>query len=387
MNYETAYIGSAATAPKQKAAAPAQKRRTVPAVPLAKERHRRDASRPTVVSPAGDAAYGFLKTRFLPHYTGQPATAGAAEKQQFYHCLGLLCTHYAIYPADTSEMDYPYGRETALYEADRLLGEKLPLHITVDFEQTDGNFALSVTERFDTQNTLFFIPVLPLYQMMQERKSRKTSRLLLCICSYLYRVAGVPYYRNEDSYLYWNYDMLSQWVSDDPEGWGDDFDSLNAQVTAAAHIGEVMLRRLHSKAHLQNFGRWLSEYSPKDAFEKECLSLAKKFYDLRQDFPEEYIYRHADAQCLPDLEEYDDSDCITMEKYIGFIASAQGLLYYQLEQAVNNDFGECSSMQEPVLRRYFGEETQQQDSLDYECRLFPLINELCYLLNSYNYDT
>lgn len=386
MEYETAYIGAAAAAPKQKAAAPAQKRRAVPAVPLTKERHRRGAFRPTDLSPCSDAAYGFLKIRFLPHHAGENQKENPLEKGHFYRCFALLCRHYGINPTDTSVLDYPYGRQAALHEAQRLLSEKLPHRITIDFEADNENFMLTTAERFDTQNTLFFIPVLPLHQMLEDRKRRKAAQLLLCIFSYLYRCAGVPYYREDDSYLYWNYDMLCQWVTDDPEGWDDDFNSLNSQVNTAVHIGEIMLRRLYSKVHLHRFGEWLAAFTSKDSLDRECRSLAKRFYDLWQEFPHTGIYTHADMECLPDPEQYDNTDCITMEKYIGFVCSTEGWLYNQLEQAVNSDFGECDSMQEPVLRRCFDGQPQQKDSLDFECRLFPLINELCYLLNHYSHE-
>lgn len=386
MDYETAYIGAAAAAPKQKAAAPAQKRRAVPAVPLKKERHRRCAGRPTDLSPCIPAANGFLKARFLPHFAGQAVQDCREEQEQFYRCFSLMCRHYDINPVDTAQLAHPYGCEVALHEAHRLLQDKFPFQISLEWEKENGDFALNATERFDTQNTLFFIPLLPLHQLMQDRKRRKAARLLLCIFSYLQRTAGVPSYRDEGTYLYWQYDMLCQWLTDDPEGWEDDFDCFNGQVNSALHIGEQMLRRLYSNAHQQHFQKWLCEFRPQDAFDLECRSLAQRFYDLWQDFPDANIYRHADTECLPDPEEYDDTDCITMEKYISFVCSTEGWLYNQLEQAVNSDFNECGSMQEPVIRRCFEANEQQADRLDYECRLFPLINELCYILNNLSHE-
>jgi hypothetical protein len=40
-------------------------------------------------------------------------------------------------------------------------------------------------------------------------------------------------------------------------------------------------------------------------------------------------------------------------------------------------------MQEPVLCRSFDGRCQKGYSLDFENRLFPLLDELCYLLNNY----
>jgi len=86
---------------------------------------------------------------------------------------------------------------------------------------------------------------------------------------------------------------------------------------------------------------------------------------------------------LPDPEEgYEDNDCVTMDKYVGFCATTSGGLYDSLEQAINGEFGECTALQEPVLHRCFDGRVQENDSLDYECRLFGILDDVCYLLNN-----
>jgi hypothetical protein len=388
MHHATPDNRAIATAPKQKAKTAAQKRRAVPAVPSEKKGQRSHACRPPAISPCGAAAYGFLKIRFLPHYTGQ-ATAGGIEKEGFYRSFALLCSHYNICPAATHNLAYPYGSRLALHEAARLLKEKYPQHIEVELHEGNGNFALNVTESYYTGNVLFYIPVEPLHLLMRDKKRKKAAQLLLCVFSYLYRVAGVPYHTDDSSYLCWNYEMIAEWVTNDPDGWEEEnYHSYVSELRRALHIGDTMLRRLWNTIHLDRFGEWVTAFSPNDAFGTDSLRLAQKFFALWQEFPEAHIYSHADMDCLPDPDEgYDDNDCITMEKHIGFVAATSGWLYDSLEQAVNSEFGECLSKQEPVLKRCFDGREQQTDSLDYECRLFPMINELCHLLNHYDYDT
>ncbi|WP_297333433.1 hypothetical protein [Flavobacterium sp.] len=386
MEYATSSSGAVTATPKQKAKAAAQKRRRVPAQPAAQERHRRSACRPPEVSPAGAAAYGFLKTRFLPHYTGQ-AVAGGNGKDSFYRSFALLCNHYGIHPVDTKGYVYPYGREVALHEAGRLLNQKYPQHIETEVLEDNGNFIVQATETCYTGNTLFYIPVLPVYNMMQDKKHQKAARLLLCTFSYLYHTANIPYY-TEDSFLYWQYEMVSEWVTGDPEDWEQkDYYDYVSQLRAALHYGETMLRRLWNTVHLERFEDWLEAFTPCDDLDMESHRIAQKFYALWQDYPETSIYTHADTGCLPDFEDdgYDDYECITMEKYIGFVACTDGWLYDNVQQSVNAYFNESVSKQEPVLKRYFDGQPQEIDNLDFECRLFPLLNELCYLLNSYDY--
>ena len=390
MYYANINSGAVTTAPKQKAKAAAQKRSRVPDGLAAQERQRRSACRPPAIRPAWAAAYGFLKTRFLPHYTGQPIAGSEEEKLDFYRSFRQLCSHYGINPVDTTGYAYPYGREVALYSAARLLRDKYQQHIEIMMEENNGLVALQATERFNTQNTLFYIPVLPLHTLMRNKKLRKAARLLLCIFRYLCHIAGVPFYTEENSYLYWNYEMLGDWVTDDPDGWdAEDYHNNIREVRTAQYIGDTMMRRLWNTIHRDRFGEWVAQFHPKDIFERDCHRLAKKFYALSQDYPKMNIYSHADESCLPDPESdcYDDTDCITMEKYIGFVASTEGWLYNNLEQSINSEFGECVSIQEPVLKRCFDGQTQDNDTLDYECRLLPLINELCYLLNNRTYDT
>jgi len=388
MDYATTNSGAVTAAPKQKAKAAAQKHSRVPDGLAAQERHRRGTCRPPDLSPCGATAYGFLKNRFLPHYTGQAMAVGN-EKEDFYHSFKLLCDHYGISPVDTTGFAYPYGREVVLHDTRRLLREKFPQHIEIELVEDNGRFVLEVNERFNTQNTLFYIPVLPVHKLMRDKKQRKAARLLLCIFHYLYHSAGVPSYTDQSSYLYWNYEMLSDWVTDDPEGWdAEDYHSNLNAVRAAKYIGDTLMRRLWNTSHRERFGEWVADYQPNNSFERDCHRLAKKFYALSQEYPKASLYDHADRSCLPEPESdyYDDNECVTIEKYIGFVASTEGWLYNHLEQNVNSEFGECVSIQEPVLNRCFDGQKQDSDTLDFECRLFPLINELCYLLNNRNYD-
>ncbi|RDI11271.1 hypothetical protein [Flavobacterium sp. AG291] len=388
MDYATNNSGAVTAAPKQKAKAAAQKHSRVPDRLAAQERHRRGACRPPDFSPCGAAAYGFLKTRFLPHHTGQGIT-DSREKEHFYYSYGLLCKHYSINPVDTTGFAYPYGREVALHEAARLLNEKYSQHIGLELLEDNGNFVVEATETCYTGRTLFYIPVLPLHYMMQDKKHRKGARLLLCVFSYLFHTVNIPYY-TEDSFLYWHYEMVSEWVQNDPDDWEQkDYYDYVSQLRAAQHYGETMLRRIWNTLHFDHFGEWLTAFKPIDDLDKECHRIAQKFYQLWQYYPETSIYEHADKNCLPDYEndDFDDDECITMEKYVGFVASTDGWLYENVQQSVNGFFSESLSKQEPVLKRFFDGQPQDNDTLDFECRLFPLLNELCYLLNNYDYDT
>jgi hypothetical protein len=65
------------------------------------------------------------------------------------------------------------------------------------------------------------------------------------------------------------------------------------------------------------------------------------------------------------------------------VADTKGWLYETLAECINNEFNECRGLEEPVIIKTFDGVTVNDNSLSFESRLFPLIEELCYLLNNF----
>lgn len=384
MDYATTNRRAATAARKQKAAITAPTNGAVPARDAAQARCRRGAAGHPSGSTCGAAAHAFLKCRFLPHYTGQETAADPQQETEFFASFALLCSHYGISVMDTSILGYPYSREVALWDAQRKLRAACEQSIGIGSIIVEGNFSLTAAETYCTGNTLYYIPVVPLHRLINRRRTRKGAQLLLGICAYLYHVAGVPYYREDSSYLCWQYDMIGQWVKDDPEGWEQEHYWQNrSQLHTAEHIGDVMQRRLWNRYSLDRLAGNTEKFLPLDSFGSSCLHLADAALRLWGDYPDAHLWRNADQSVLPDPESYEDGDCITMDKYIGFCADTDGWLYHTLSECVNNEFNECVSIQEPVLQRIFDGREQATESLDFECRLFRLMDDLCGLLNEY----
>jgi hypothetical protein len=384
MDYATKDKRAASAALKQKAKAAAPKRRAVPTEFEPKEGCRRGAAGQAAISPAGAAAYGFLKVRFLPHLAGQPVSLSQNEEEDFYRSFALLCGHYSIIPTETRSLGYPYNKAVALWEANSLLRARQEQIEIIEGRDAEGSIGLQAEETYNTGNTLYYIPVVPLHGLLQDRRTKHAAQLLLCTCAYLYHVAGIPYYTDESSYLCWQYDMIREWVENDPTDWEEEsYNSNRAQLNTAEHIGKIMQRRLWNPCHLNRFADLVGRFEPLDSFACDCLSIAQKALGLWRDHPQGHVYRNADTQILHGDDEDDyNEDCITMDKYIGFCAETQGWLYHTLSECVNNEFNECRDIQQPVLTRTFDGRTQHTESLDFECRLFSLMDDLCYLLNT-----
>lgn len=384
MDYATTDKRAASVAYKRKAKTAAQKRRAVPAANEPKERCSRDAKGQAAICPAWDAANGFLKIRFLPHLAGQPVKPSPKEEEDFYRSLNLLCDHYSIAVTETRFLGYPYNKAVALWEVDKLLREKQQGVQVLECRDALGSLVLHGEETYNTGNTLYYIPIVPLYRLLQDRRTKRAAQLLLCTCAYLYHIAGIPYYTDDSSYLSWQYDMIREWVENDPTDWDEESYHHNcSQLNTAEHIGTVMQRRLWNPCHLNRFDDLAAQFAPLDSFACDCLSVADKALQLWRDHPQGHVYRHADTQILHGDDEDDyNEDCITMDKYIGFCAETDGWLYHTLSECVNNEFNECCDIQQPVLTHVFDGREQDAESLDFERRLFSLIDDLCYVLNT-----
>ena len=80
--------------------------------------------------------------------------------------------------------------------------------------------ALQTKQYFSTGSCLYYLPVVPLYRFLKDRKF-KTSRpailILLSACCYLFKYAGVPMYTEDCNYIAYEYDTLLNWYEEDEE--------------------------------------------------------------------------------------------------------------------------------------------------------------------------
>ena len=337
------------------------------------------------LSPEGHPADGFLKHRFLP--LCEPSLYVPDEETVtggFFQSLGYLCRHYRIEPMDVSALAYPANVLLATWQLRRQFkkqGRHRQLQVV---EQDNGEVQLKVTETLDTGNTLFYIPVIPLYHWHNKRQNRKTAELLLGVCAYFFYEAGVPYFRDPDTYMEGNYAMMQDWVDDD---CGDmDSDDLNrhqSDLNRIYHYGDRMERRVKSKTNLKKLAERVAVFTPANEFQAEVKNLAERTLRVWAQYPNRNIYQN---EHHPDFDEEDFDDdyynFLHMHEYVGFIGEASSALYDSMMDMINNDLNERSKILEPQVSTVFDTlQMPYQDSLGYEQEAFDLISELCTLLN------
>lgn len=256
------------------------------------------------------------------------------------------------------------------------MGQDIELSIVQD---NKGTVKLATNHSYSTGNTLYYIPVLPLYRLLQNKKQKQTAELVLSVFAYLYHTAGISYYRENNSYLFYQYECMEEWLIDDLEDDEAEKDnSIISEFNKAIYYGDIMLRKIYNPYHLNCFKQRIDSYRPSTSFQKDCFAVAEKAMALLLEYPDYTIFHNTSNREF----EYDDG-VIKSEQYISFIAGSEGQLYDNIARIVNDEFNEYSEMEEPTLLQIYDNENQPSNKgLDFEYRLFPLLNDLCTLLNN-----
>ncbi|MBS1666475.1 hypothetical protein [Chitinophaga defluvii] len=377
------YIGHHSNATKAKTKETVQTIKRVHSIDTTHKRCTRNRQRQTEVRAGANVANAFLKTTFLPKLEIIKSVQSPMEVEKietdFYHSLFEVARHYnGFEPLDTRTFGYPYNLALSVWEVENHLKRNVRNWNSLRLVQDDKGKTFFISEeQYCTGATLYYIPVVPLYKMLRNKQERNAALLLLSVFAYLYHIADIPYYRQEDAYIYWQYEMITDWIEQDDE---TDLDSRKEELKVAKWCGDKIEQKIFNRKSLNVFADRIKAFKPKNDFEHECLNVAKGFFTLYTDYPATSVFQN--AKCVEDEAEQED-EVIAMNKYISFIADANGWLYETLAESVNNEFNEYGTTEEPTVVKIFSGENITDCNLDFENRLFPLIDDLCYLLNNH----
>ena len=339
------------------------------------------AERQAEVRTDSNATNGILKCTFLPKLkTAKSVQACQKTERDFHKSLSKLAEHHSIEPMQTQDFEFPYNIVLSMWDM-----ETKVKRTNINWEgfkliQDSKKTYFRSEERYNTGTTLYYIPVVPLFQILKDQKRKKTAQLLLSVCSYLYHIAQIPYYRQEESYLYWLYEMMNDWVEQDEET--AETETNKRELRNAEYIGDKVEQKLFNLINLKVFEKRLNRFKSVDTFDSECWKIARNAFALYTEYPSENIFRNA---TLPEKDPYDndENEIIGMEKYISFIADTKGWLYESLSDTINNEFNEYGAMEEPTISKQFDGSEIPTANLDFENRLFDLLNDLSGLLYEY----
>lgn len=349
------------------------------------KRRKRSAERQAKIRTNSNAANDFLKCVFLPKFkeakTIQACDKSKEMERDFYQSLSESAEHYGIEPMRTKAYEYPYNMALAMWDLEtKLKGTNTNWDIFRLLQDGTKTFFVS-EERYDTGMTLYYIPVVPLFQMLKDHKRKKTAQLLVSVCSYLYHIVDIPYYRQEGSYLYWMYEMMTDWELQDDQT--DETETYKSELKQAEQVGDRMEQKLFNCINLKVFEQRVNRFKSRDTFDEECHRMACNALALYREYPTASIFRNAP---LPEQDPYNNdygNETIGMEKYISFVADTQGWLSESLTDCINNEFNEYGAIEEPTLCKRFDGSEITATNLDFEKRLFALLSDLSGLLSEY----
>ena len=339
------------------------------------------AERQAEVRTDSNATNGILKCTFLPKLkTAKSVQACQKTERDFHKSLSKLAEHHSIEPMQTQDFEFPYNIVLSMWDMETKVKRTNINWEDFKLIQDSKKTYFTSEERYNTGTTLYYIPVVPLFQILKDQKRKKTAQLLLSVCSYLYHIAQIPYYRQEESYLYWLYEMMNDWVEQDEET--AETETNKRELRNAEYIGDKVEQKLFNLINLKVFEKRLNRFKSVDTFDSECWKIARNAFALYTEYPSENIFRNA---TLPEKDPYDndENEIIGMEKYISFIADTKGWLYESLSDTINNEFNEYGAMEEPTISKQFDGSEIPTANLDFENRLFDLLNDLSGLLYEY----
>jgi len=342
----------------------------------------RSAKKQVKVSTCNVAADGFLTHSFLPLYRREAAPSGQTVQQDFFRSLDKLAQEHGFTPLKSCNAQYPYNVLLAFDHAQQqveVLGKELSIR-----QATNGEVYLMTKESIEIYNTLYYLPVLPLYRMLQDKKQKRTGELLLSVCAYLYAIAGVPYYRDENSYIGYMYNCMADWYSEIDIPDENDNQSIS-ELRAALHYGSIMERKLYNPYQLNNLPRRIDAYRPTTEYEYLVLKNAKAALHLLNTYPNQRLFSNMTIPERKPSDEYEyyDDEVLEAWQYISFVAQTDGLAYSQMEHMINDEFGNYAESEMPILTKcYDNASCPGNNNLDFERLLFALLDKTCYLLNN-----
>lgn len=343
-------------------------------------RSSRSIKRSSQKRPRKSAAEKFLNLKFLPRY--EPAL-NLPDKQQtekdFFSSLRHLADYYGFLPLDVQAYDYPYNLLMSYHDALAKLQELdiygLYWHYKTDRNQAKTGF-LSTVEEVDLCEMLYFIPVIPVYRLLSCKGAKRLGELLLSVLAFLYR-AGIQYYREDGTAIFYDYEMLADSLPVYDDLSEEELHRYESELNSAGFIGDVMLRKISNPIQLRCFRERVESFKPGSLHEHIATDIAKACHALFLQYPKRKIFAHTPANMYKE-------GVYCAEHSLAFVSSLNGWIMDELEQFASCTKGECMEMANPILKKSFlkAKKKYYDGGLHFEGSCLGIIQRLIYLLNS-----
>ena len=341
----------------------------------------RNTERPTEIRTDSNASNGFLKCRFLPKQEETPSVQDFKERlkieRDFYQSLSNFVRQYNIETMQTKDFGFPYNIALAMWDLEKKVEQVNEDWNSFKLIRNNRKILFVKEERYYTGTSLYYVPIVPLFQMLKDPKHKQNAQLLLSVCSYLYHIADVPYYRQQNSYMYWIYEMHEDWIEQGDEA-EEDMQEFRREFKISKTIGDKIEKKLFNRKNLELFEQRLNRFESHTEFDHDCHKVASNAFSLYTEYPETSIFRNRPT---PEQDPYnDDNKAIGMDMYISFVADTKGCLYDNIEESINAEFNEYGSIEEPTIYTPINGTELSKADFNFENRFFTLMEDLYKIL-------
>jgi len=346
-------------------------------------RHGRNKKRKAQGLANRNAANDFLKHSFLPVAVEIEGSLHDQKKieQQFFASLKNLAMLYSFDEIDVNGNVYPYNIVLAYEHAAKCLKEKSPSLSLIIAQDEDLAACLATIKTFNTRTTLYYIDVKILHGLLKQKRKKKITDLMLSIFSYLYQIVHIPFYMDEDSYLYYCYERIATWLDDEPDERESEHLKTNLEgIALSKSAGDIIRKQISDRSHIILFEKRLKGFEPRNDWEKKLLETGRKAFALLTEYGLRSI---TDAMC-EDLFEEEPEERIRYEQYVSFYWDDRGWLADNIFEQVNIELQELGTIDEPITVQLFDKPQQKEmHDLDFAKRLFGLLDQLCETIITY----
>jgi hypothetical protein len=327
---------------------------------------------------------GFLTHAFRPFWAFDGNKARA--EKEFFRSLANICTYYDLLIPDVADLTFPQN----IYRSWEITAERITAidkHLDCIILKDEQHTAtLATIRQFNTDMTLYYIPVKPLWNWIQQAKHQDITEVIIAVFAYLQQVVQVPFYTEQGSYLHNQYSYLDEMINEDIENDEEEdayrqeqLDELYTLQNAGIHL----YRQISDPQKLEQMETTVLNYSNTENCNEDWAILAIEFVQLYNSYPTRSFFDNIRPDlCHPEIEER-----IYAEQYISFYWSGTDCLQDSLFEMINCDFQEKGITDEPIAVELFDTLTEKKnENFGFEIRLLALLNRLCELLSNYDYD-
>jgi len=327
------------------------------------------------------ARYGFLDHAFQPIVLPNWEFINDMERVEagFFQSLQHLSLSFGMELPDYRDTAYPYNIYLAYNAAKRKLEEINPSIKLQIIEKDDDSFTLVTLQVFDPGPHLFFIPVRPLKQLLNNKQTEDLGKLTLSVYAWLHQCCHVDYYTRPDTYLNGVIDGIDNWLMDTKEEYtSEEYQENKTELRSAIKDGKSLYKRLNRPYHIDQWEKRLQKFQPKGEGEKLLLDACQSAWQLYKNYPGRSPFDNLNPELIGEMD-YDY--IVSADQYLSFSWELEGWLSEQIDQWVNADFDSAYVDYPRIFRMFDQPRETYKDPMEFEHKFFNLLQDLIYAIH------